>query len=192
MTLSWSTVDDLAAPPPDRATRRQRALDDAYRHLGRRDRTVAEMRRHLERRRAEPDAIEAAIAELLRIGYLDDARYARRFTEDRRALDGWGPDRIARKLAQVGVASEHVEAALAERGPQDDLDAAVELLCRKLRAVPEDDRERERALGLLVRRGYALELSYDAVRAFMRQGVSAGSDAGRGAGDRAAPGELGG
>ena len=33
-------------------------------------------------------------------------------------------------------------------------------------AAPSDDRGRERALGLLVRKGYELELAYDAVRAF--------------------------
>ena len=30
---------------------------------------------------------------------LDDARYAERFTEDRRELSGWGPERIGQDLA---------------------------------------------------------------------------------------------
>ena len=34
---------------------------------------------------------------------------------------------------------------------------------------PQSDRERERALGMLVRKGYDLELAYDAVRAFERE-----------------------
>ena len=34
------------------------------------------------------------------------------------------------------------------------------------------DRERERALGLLVRKGYELELAYEAVRAFERAAAS--------------------
>ncbi len=176
--LGWSTVtDEMDAelqPPQDPAVRLQRALDAAYQYLGRRDRTVCEVRRHLEGRRVEPDAIDQAVAELREQGYLDDARYAQTFAEDRRALDAWGPDRIARKLAQVGVAPEHIEAALAQREPEDELDAAVALLARKLRVAPDDDRGRERALGMLVRRGYALELAYDAVRAFERSdGASA-------------------
>jgi regulatory protein len=158
------------APPSDPAARLQRALDDAYRYLSRRDRTAFEVRRHLEGRRVEPDAIEQAVAELQAQGYLDDARYARVFAEDRRALDGWGPDRIARRLAQAGVDLDHVEAALAGRGRQEELEAAVELLRRKLRVTPEGDRDRERALGLLVRRGYELEMAYEAVRAFEREG----------------------
>ena len=53
--------------------------------------------------------------------------------------------------------------------PRDDeLSGALEVLDRKLAAPPADDRERERALGLLVRRGYELDLAYDAIRAFER------------------------
>jgi regulatory protein len=46
----------------------------------------------------------------------------------------------------------------------------VDLLRRRLARPPESDRERERALGLLARRGYDVELAYDAVRAFERGG----------------------
>jgi regulatory protein len=161
--------DELGvAAPADPAVRLQRAMDIAYRYLARRDRTVFEVRRHLEDKRVEPNEIEEAVAELQAQGYLDDARYARAYAEDRRALDGWGPDRIARRLAQAGVGPDDVEAALAGRGPEQELEAAVELLRAKLRVPPDDDRGRERALGLLVRRGYELEMAYDAVRAFAR------------------------
>lgn len=159
---------DAAPAAHDPEVRLQRALDAAYRYLARRDRTVFEVRRHLEGRRVEPDAIEQAVAELHEQGYLDDARYARTFAEDRRALDGWGPDRIARRLAQAGVDREHIQAALAGRGRDEELDAAIAVLRQKLRVAPADDRGRERALGLLARRGYDLELAYDAVRAFER------------------------
>lgn len=163
--------DELGvATPADPAVRLQRAMDIAYRYLSRRDRTVCEVRGHLEDKRAEPDEIEQAVAELQAQGYLDDARYARAYAEDRRALDGWGPDRIARRLAQAGVGPDDVVAALAGRGPEQELEAAVELLRTKLRVPPDDERGRERALGLLVRRGYELEMAYDAVRAFARDG----------------------
>jgi len=144
----------------------EQALDLAYRHLGRRDRTEAELRRHLAGREVREPAIDAAVRELVRQGYLDDARYARVFAEDRRSLDAWGPDRIERKLLAAGVDSESVAAALAARDGDDELDAAVALLRQRCREPPTTDRGRERALGLLVRKGYDLELAYDAVRAF--------------------------
>lgn len=170
--MNFSIGDDElgVATPTDPATRQQRAMDLAFRYLARRDRTVVEVQRHLEGKGVEPDEIEYAVGELLAQGYLDDARYARVYAEDRRALDGWGPDRIARRLAQAGVGRDDVAAALAGRGPEQELEAAVELLRTKLRVPPHDDRGRDRALGLLVRRGFELEMAYDAVRAFARDG----------------------
>src|SRR3954454_21134022 len=91
----------------------QAALEVAYRQLGRRDRTAAELRWYLGRRELDPAAIEGAIAGLTEQGYLDDARYAVRFAEDRRTLDGWGSERLARRLEDAGVAPEHIAAALA-------------------------------------------------------------------------------
>jgi regulatory protein len=148
--------------------RLQHALDLAYRYLGRRDRTVLEVRRHLEAKRVEPSAIDGAVASLTEAGYLDDARYAQRFAEDRRSLDDWGPDRITRRLQSVGVDGSHIDAALGGRGAEEERDAAIELLRRRVRVAPESDREREKALGLLVRKGFDLELAYDAVRSFSR------------------------
>lgn len=159
--------------PADRVLSRevetQRALDLAYRYLGRRDRTVLEMRRHLEGKRVEPDVIDGAISELLEQGYLDDARYARRFAEDRRALDAWGADRIEQRLLAVGVGRAEIAAAIGAQSAADELEAAVALLRRKVRVPPADDRARERALALLARKGYALEIAYDAVRRFERE-----------------------
>jgi regulatory protein len=174
VTLGWSAASpdahggEALHPAQDPADRLQHALGAAYRFLARRDRTVWEVRRHLEGQGVQADAIDGAIEELRHQGYLDDARYAQTFAQDRRALDAWGPDRIARKLSQVGIAAELVEAATGDRGPQEELEAAVDLLRRKLRVAPQDDRGRERALGLLARRGYDLELAYAAVRAFQR------------------------
>jgi regulatory protein len=148
--------------------RLQHALDVAYRYLGRRDRTVAEMRRHLEARGVEPATVDEAVEDLGRQGYLDDARYAQRFAEDRRTIDAWGAERIERRLLAVGVAPELVEAALKERDGAEELEAAVAVLRRRLQAAPADDRARDRALGMLVRKGYDLDLAYDAVRAFGR------------------------
>jgi regulatory protein len=141
-----------------------RALDLAYRYLGRRDRTVAEVRGHLAAKGCEGAAVDGAVAELVAAGYLDDARYAVRFAEDRRTLDGWGSERIAQRLAAAGVDRADIDAALAARDHAAELDAAVALVRRRFPAL-DSDRERERALGLLVRRGYELELAYDAVRA---------------------------
>ena len=148
--------------------RLQHALDVAYRYLDHRDRTVAEVRQRLEAERVEPVILDEAVAELERQGYLDDARYARRFAEDRRTIDAWGAERIERRLLAVGVDPALIAAALAQREADEELEAALAVLRRRFPRALTDDRERDRALGILVRKGYELELAYDAVRAFER------------------------
>jgi regulatory protein len=137
--------------------------------VARRERTVAELRTALERRRVEPDAIEAAVEELSASGFLDDARYAVRFAEDKRELAQWGSERIARELTRRGVAAELIDAALCDRTEQAELGTALTLLEQRFPAPPADDRERDRAWRLLVRRGYAPEVAYEAVRALGRR-----------------------
>ena len=141
--------------------------------MARRERTVAELRTALERRRVEPDAIEAAVEELSASGFLDDARYAVRFAEDKRELAQWGSERIARELTRRGVATELIEAALCDRSEQAELGTALILLEQRFPSPPADDRERDRAWRLLVRRGYAPELAYEAVRALGRRSRAA-------------------
>jgi regulatory protein len=145
---------------------RRHAFDLAWLALGRRDRTEAELRRLLAGKRVEPALIEDVVAELRTGGYLDDGRFARRFAEDRRALDGWGAERIRRRLEALGVAREHVDAAVAQRTPADELEAALALLARRFPDPPATAREAERALHMLVRKGYDVEAGYEALRRY--------------------------
>ena len=162
--------DDVEAgdrPPersPDPEVRLQHARDLAWRALNRRDHTVAEIARALARKRVEPAVIDSVVGELCEQGYLDDARFAQRFAEDRRRLDGWGAERIERKLRSLGVRRDVVSAAVGEQSHGDELEAAVALLRRRFPEPPATPRDCERALGMLVRKGYELELAHDAIR----------------------------
>jgi regulatory protein len=148
----------------DPEVRLQHARDLAWRALERRDRTVAEVARALAAKRVEPHAIEVVVRELCDQGYLDDARYANRYAEDRRRLDGWGAERIERRLRALGVDGELIAAAVAEDEPGDELEAAVAMLRRRFPDPPDTPRECQRALGVLLRKGYELELAHDALR----------------------------
>lgn len=141
----------------------RRALDLAYRALSARDRTESELRAFLERRRVEPEAIETAVAEVSRAGFVDDARYARRFAEDKRDLARWGSERIERELRRRGIAAELIEAALAGQERASELELATALLGERFAGLA-GDRDRDRAWRLLVRRGFEPELAYEAVR----------------------------
>jgi regulatory protein len=154
----------------DPEARLQHARDLAWSALNRREHTVAELWRVLERKRVDPAESAVVVQELQDGGWLDDAGYARRFAEDRRNLDGWGPERIERRLHELGVDREDIRAAL-DSGEHDDLAAATELLRRRFPNPPETPRDLERALGFLVRKGYELELAHDALRRHANAGV---------------------
>ncbi|HEY1236844.1 MAG TPA: RecX family transcriptional regulator [Solirubrobacterales bacterium] len=150
----------------------QDAYDLALKALGYKERTESELRAWLAERGVEEAEIEEVIALLAEAGAVDDASFARRYASDKQLLAGWGPDRIAHALERRGVALEHIEAALGGDDETAQLERATALLWdRGLSCATEP--ERERALRLLVRRGYPLELAYEAVRAAERQGRDA-------------------
>jgi regulatory protein len=126
------------------------------------------MRRYLEGKRVEPTTIEEALAGLHAQGYLDDARYARRFADDKRDLDHWGAERIERRLATLGIEPDVLESTLGAPDRDAELAAALEILRRRFPGLADDPRDRRRALGVLVRKGYEIELAGDAIRVHAR------------------------
>ncbi len=169
-----------------------RALADAYRLLGHRPRSQAELRRRLLDKGHSEREVAQALDRLATDGFLDDAAFARAFAADKRRLSGWGSERIARALAEAGVAAEAVRVALAataaegavgatagggaqgsDRGEHHDdepdpdeaeLARALAALGRRGRAAPPLDAARARAFQFLRRRGYATHVAYEAVR----------------------------
>ncbi len=145
------------------------ALETAYAYLNRRDRTTHELREHLHRHLSGTTAADRAIGVLQEQGYLDDARYARLFAEDKRGLEHWGDERIRRALEARGVARELIDDALTPTAGESELDRALSLLARRFPGgPPRERRDRDRALGILVRKGYDVELALDALAAYAR------------------------
>ena len=151
-----------------RRTDSERAIDLAYKAVARRDLTAAELRARLERKHVPPEAIDDAVAELEDTGFLDDARYARQFAEDKRELEQWGTDRIAQDLRRRGIAPQLIDAAVSTHDRDSELRTALLLLKQRYPDPPRGDRDRDRAWQMLVRRGYSPDLSYDAIRTWDR------------------------
>jgi regulatory protein len=163
-------LDDGRSGPPERSpdpeVRLQHAREVAWTALNRREHTAAELARILARKRVEPAVIDSVVGELCEQGYLDDAGFAQRFAEDRRRLDGWGAERIEQRLRALGVDAELIAAAVSTRDHEHELEAALTLLRRRFPDPPATPRDCERALGVLVRKGYELELAHDAIRSY--------------------------
>ena len=153
----------------------QRALELAYRYLNRRERTVHEVRARLEAKDTAAAVVDEAVAILAEQGAVDDTRFARLFVQDKRELEQWGAERIRRGLLARGVDRELIAQALAQSGegvdrdaPETELDRALNVLRRRFTAPPRDRRGRDRALGVLIRKGYDPELALDALAAYGR------------------------
>jgi regulatory protein len=156
--------------------RRAQALAWALAHINRRERTAAEVRTHLERKGVSETTAAEVIRELISERLVDDARFAEMFVADKRTLERWGSERIRRGLAERGVEREIAERALVaadedfgeDAQPESELDRALELLRRRFPEPPRERRDRDRALGMLLRKGYESELALEALAAHAR------------------------
>lgn len=167
---------------PVEQERLEHALGLACSYLNRRARTATEVRRHLERKGVDAASGERALELLAEEGSVDDVRFARLFVEDKRELEEWGRERIRQGLLARGIDRALVEEALdSGSGPswdelpqasldphQAELERALALLTRRFPAPPQERRERDRALGLLIRKGYEPDLALDALATYAR------------------------
>ena len=98
-------------------SQRAEALAVAIRALARREHSRRSLRERLLRAQVTPDDADQVVAELQRLGLLDDGRYAR---ERARVLAerGKGDVAIRSDLDNAGVDAAQIEAALADLDPE--------------------------------------------------------------------------
>lgn len=119
-----------AKPPPGDP------VETGLRLLSRRDHSREELRRKLSRRGHEKQAIEEAIQRIHKSYALDDRAFARAYV--RRRSSAKGPMVIAGELAARGIDRASTEAALAEFGAAEQLQAATLLAFRLYSRQRED------------------------------------------------------
>ena len=128
--------------------------------LGRRARSVAELKRLL-RNRVEADTeigktlVELIIVRLKDRGYLNDAKYAAAFSSYRRDNEKFGSRRVITDLRIKGVHPEVIEKAVAsayEDVSEEKL--ARDFLRRKRFQKPKDQKETARIFRRLMRAGF--------------------------------------
>ncbi len=108
----------------------------ALRALAARARSVAEMRRLLERRAERADDTRSVMARLKERGYLNDDRFAERYTAARLENQRLGRARVVRDLRARLVAPEVAERATRDAyGEVDEAALLAEHLERRLRTT---------------------------------------------------------
>jgi regulatory protein len=129
--------------------------------LGRRARSVAELKRLL-RPRVDADTeygrtlMELVIRRLKDRGYLNDAQYAAAYSSFRRDNEKFGRRRVITDLKAKGVHSEVIDKAVdAVYDEVSDEAQAREYLKRKRLVKPKDQKQAARIFRQLVRAGFA-------------------------------------
>ncbi len=147
------------------------ARNRLLRLLGFRLRSRFEAEETLRREGYTGPVIEAALEEMERLGYIDDARFCSEYTYSR-FRRGYGPHRIRLELKQKRVGGNLVEERLAAlfRGPAE-VDQARSLVDKKLAAGynPADRSARRRCAALLQRRGFGKGVIRQVLQEYFRE-----------------------
>ncbi len=126
--------------------------------LGRRMRSVAELKRLLRQRVANEDAeamIEAVVLRLKDYKYLNDSAYAAAYSSYRKENEKYGRMRVITDLKARGVHGEVIEKAVdAAYEDVDEEQLARDYLRRKRLAKPTTQREAARVFRALNRAGF--------------------------------------
>src|SRR5581483_1128118 len=138
--------------------------------LGRRMRTVAELKRLL-RARVESDTeygktlIELVVRRLKDNGYLNDAKYAAAYSAFRRDNEKYGRRRVITDLKVKGVVGEVLEKAVNDSFAEiDEEKQAREYLRRKRMKKPQDQKESARIFRQLMRAGFGSKTIFKILR----------------------------
>src|SRR5258705_3817416 len=93
---------------------RQECLDRAMKYLSGRLHSTSELRRKLSRQEYSPTMIDEVLEELKRLGYLDDARFAKTEALAAAQHKHHGPRRAMVELMRAGVKRDVAEGAVGE------------------------------------------------------------------------------
>lgn len=170
MTASRRRASPEAPPELDReADPESVARSIVLRQLTNSPKSRAQLARKLSERGVPEEAAEAVLDRFEEVQLVDDAEFARMWVRSRARSRSLARGALKRELAEKGISGETADQALAERSDDEEWEAAISLVERKLRAVGDlsDPGEREkytrRLAAMLARKGYAPSLAFRAV-----------------------------
>jgi regulatory protein len=155
-------------PPQSTSEKREeqaRAL--CLRLLTARARSRAELAGQLKKR-GYPDEVSAKVLDrLAEVGLVDDADFAERWVQLRRANAGKGKRALAAELRTKGLDDDAIAVALDGLDTSAEHDRAVKLVRTRLRRENLDGdhaKVARRLAGMLARRGYSETICFDVVK----------------------------
>jgi len=131
----------------------QRCLNAAFRYLGYRPRSEAELRERLKRRGFEAGNVEAVLTRLREQGLVDDLAFAQFWKDNRETFRPRSQWLTRLELRRKGVTDNIIDQVVAD---VDDEDSAYRAAQSRAHRLPDSDYEgfRHRLGGYLKRRGF--------------------------------------
>ena len=127
----------------------------AMRYLARREFSRAELHDKLLAYVQEGEDLNAVLDELVKRGWLSDARATTQLVHAKR--NRFGSLRIAHELRQKGIAENLIDEAMPEL-KENELDTVREVWQRKFGNIAQDAKEKGKQLRFLQSRGFSLDV----------------------------------
>lgn len=152
-----------------RAARKDYTEETLYEYavgaLGRHMRSVAELKRLMRPRVSHQDdgnaLMEAVVERLKKQKYLNDARYAEAYSNNRKDNEKFGQRRVITDLKIRGVHGDVIDQAVRTvYGDTDEVVLAKKFLERKRVPPPEDQKSAARVFRMLLRAGFSSRSAY--------------------------------
>ena len=144
---------------------RQKAMHTALRYVGRKARSVLEVKQKLASLSYEESFINSAVDSLLKQGILNDQEFAMKLAEYRFYTQKKGKRWIEQELKQKGIASEHIFEAVSSIHDEMELDQAISLAEKKWHTSKGSFLDKKRkTLSYLLRRGVPQDIALKAVQ----------------------------
>ena len=149
----------------------QDCLNKAFDLLSRRPHGTKELRRKLmKNQKFVRSDIDEVMAEIEKLGYLDDEEFCRLFIEDSFNLKpGDGPSKVRSKLMVKGLERTLIDRVMSEmaRDPEDEFEELMTIAKKKWLSYPEGlmlQKKKEKLYRFLAGRGFASYLTGRVVR----------------------------
>jgi regulatory protein len=128
--------------------------------LGRRMRSVAELKRLMRNRCRDESVIESVVARLKEQRYLNDSNFAAAYSAFRRDNQKFGPRRVITDLKSKGVHGNVIEKAVVDAySGVDEVELARAFVKRKRLKRPANDQAAARIFRTLLRAGFGMGAS---------------------------------
>lgn len=145
------------------------AKNAAYRYLSYRPRSCSEVRAKLSEGGFSEETVETVLADLERLGYVNDRDFAAQWAGSRLRLRGFGRRRIEHELRGKGISRDMVREILAGLFlDSPEIDIASREAEKKLKTLIrlEPEVRRLRLAAFLERKGFSSDIIISVLRAF--------------------------